>query len=52
MKVAFVIIVLVWLFFGFMSLVNCDKDRVIWEGFVFYALVPFLPFIALFFGIS
>lgn len=51
MKVAFVVIILVWLSFGFVGLLNCKKDRINWGMLAFFFCVPFLPIVAKFFEI-
>ena len=47
----FTMILLAWAALGFVGLLNCKKPRIMWELIAFAGFVPFVPFIAKFFGV-
>lgn len=46
LKVIFVLIIIVWLFVGFLGNLHCKENRVNYEMIVFMLFVPFIPLIA------
>jgi len=46
MKIIFTIFIIVWGLLGICGLINCKKERVIWELLIFGISIPFLPVIA------
>jgi hypothetical protein len=46
MKLVFCLIILVWLFVGFLGLLHCKKNRVNYEMIAFVLFSLFVPLIA------
>jgi hypothetical protein len=46
LKVIFVLIIVAWLFIGFLSNLHCKENRVNYELIVFVLFVPFIPLLA------
>ena len=44
--IIFLIVIFIWLFFGFMMIVRMNEEGVNWCGFVFLFVPPFLPLVA------
>ena len=42
----FSIVLFTWGFLGVCGLINCKKERIIWELLIFGITIPFLPVIA------
>lgn len=50
--IIFILILFAWAALGFIGVLNCKKNRIMWELIVFMGIVPFIPFIAKFFGVN
>lgn len=46
MKILFVILIFLWMFIGFIGIMNCKKDRVHFEMIIFMIFALFIPLIA------